>query len=367
MPRILFATWDGGGNLPPALGVARELKARGHEVTFIGHAALREQVEAQGYELTAYATAAVWRSTEPFGPDILRKVFLDPGIGVEVAAAAGAADLTVVDCLLHTATARLQAARRRHALLFHMFFARPLETWSAGPPAELAAADGVNPPELWRAADRLLVATLPELDPAAGADLLPSNGVYTGPVWPDPAGFLRAATEPRILVSLSTIHQPGQLEALQRVLDALEGLGVPATLTSGPAIDPAALRAPAGVDVRRYVPHAELLSRATLVVGHGGHSTTTAALGYGLPLLIIPMSEQADQRMVAGVVEGKGAGLSLDKTASATEIRAALERLLREPAYARAAERLGERIRARDGAVEAADQLEALLPVSRSA
>ena len=38
MADILFVTWDGGGNLPPAIGIGRELRSRGHEVRFIGHA-----------------------------------------------------------------------------------------------------------------------------------------------------------------------------------------------------------------------------------------------------------------------------------------------------------------------------------------
>jgi hypothetical protein len=29
MASILFVTWDGGGNLPPALGIAAELRERG--------------------------------------------------------------------------------------------------------------------------------------------------------------------------------------------------------------------------------------------------------------------------------------------------------------------------------------------------
>ena len=29
MPNIVFVTWDGGGNLPPAIGIAAELQRRG--------------------------------------------------------------------------------------------------------------------------------------------------------------------------------------------------------------------------------------------------------------------------------------------------------------------------------------------------
>ena len=37
MAEILFVTWDGGGNVPPAVGIAEELKNRGHRVRFLGH------------------------------------------------------------------------------------------------------------------------------------------------------------------------------------------------------------------------------------------------------------------------------------------------------------------------------------------
>ncbi len=46
MADILFVTWDGGGNVPPALGIARELQAQGHAVRFLGH-------EIQAQELAA--------------------------------------------------------------------------------------------------------------------------------------------------------------------------------------------------------------------------------------------------------------------------------------------------------------------------
>ncbi|MDX6685878.1 MAG: hypothetical protein QOF86_2006, partial [Baekduia sp.] len=38
MASLLFVTWDGGGNVPPALGIAAELETRGHDVAFLGHA-----------------------------------------------------------------------------------------------------------------------------------------------------------------------------------------------------------------------------------------------------------------------------------------------------------------------------------------
>ena len=35
MSRIAFVTWHGGGNLGPALAIARELQRRGHRAAFL--------------------------------------------------------------------------------------------------------------------------------------------------------------------------------------------------------------------------------------------------------------------------------------------------------------------------------------------
>ena len=49
--RVLFAVADGGGNIPPQLAVTRALRTRGAEVEFIGHAAVRRKVEADGFPI----------------------------------------------------------------------------------------------------------------------------------------------------------------------------------------------------------------------------------------------------------------------------------------------------------------------------
>ena len=44
----LFTTWDGSGNVPPELSLARGLIARGHQVTLLGDPTLRPDAEAAG-------------------------------------------------------------------------------------------------------------------------------------------------------------------------------------------------------------------------------------------------------------------------------------------------------------------------------
>jgi UDP:flavonoid glycosyltransferase YjiC (YdhE family) len=100
---------------------------------------------------------------------------------------------------------------------------------------------------------------------------------------------------------------------------------------------------------------------ASLVVGHGGHSTTMRALAHGVPLLILPMHCILDQGMIGKAVAAAGAGRVLPKTASAEEIRSAVRSLLKDPSYRRAAGATGARLRSPNGALAAADELEGLL------
>ena len=37
MSKILFVTWPGGGNQPPAIGLAQQLHRDGHETVFAGY------------------------------------------------------------------------------------------------------------------------------------------------------------------------------------------------------------------------------------------------------------------------------------------------------------------------------------------
>jgi hypothetical protein len=57
MSRIVWACWDGGGNLTPSLGIAAELTERGHTVHFFGRDEMVNRVEAAGLPATALSQA----------------------------------------------------------------------------------------------------------------------------------------------------------------------------------------------------------------------------------------------------------------------------------------------------------------------
>jgi len=63
--RFLLATWDGGGNVPPELGVARRLVAAGHAVHVLGDPTLEADALAAGCTFSPWGRAPHRRNFEP--------------------------------------------------------------------------------------------------------------------------------------------------------------------------------------------------------------------------------------------------------------------------------------------------------------
>ncbi len=360
MAEILLVTWDGGGNVPPALGIAAELVRRGHSVRVLGHAQQREVVEAAGHRFVAYRHARRWSALDRNGAWAFFAMFTDPGPGQDVREALPGADLVLVDCMSLGALKAALDSGLPVVVLVHTFYRYLAQNWARGPIGLLARLRGLAPQPMWDRADAVLVAADAELDPA---ESLPPNVEHIGPVQPA-AGPRAAATGTHVLVSLSTITYPGQPAALQRIVDALGTLRLPATVTTGPSIDPDSIRAGSDVVVVRRADHDDVLQQASLVVGHGGHGTTMRALGHGVPLLVLPMHPMLDQPMIGKAVTEAGAGLTLKAKASSEAIATAVRSLLDDPAYRTAAASIAARLAKQDGAGSASDRIEALLKPS---
>lgn len=107
---------------------------------------------------------------------------------------------------------------------------------------------------------------------------------------------------------------------------------------------------PANTHVEQWVPQNDVLAHAAVVVCHGGSGTTVGALASGVPLVICPLF--ADQSLNGRVVQANGVGLVVGDCeqeggglrslgpVDVVPLRQAVERVLGEPAYRRAAERI---------------------------
>jgi len=416
--QVLQVVWDGGGNAPMQLGIARALVAGGNEVRILASSSLRERVEATGsafvpfqrapdISMSSKETDSVrdWGARTPLGSTARfrdRLIFgpaLDFALDVLDELQRHPADVVAFDYLLLGAAVGAEKAGIPMAALIHNPY--PLPTAGVPPfglglmPARgvpgrvrdgvlrvaskrllgpgLDALNGarrqleLQPLDRYdaqlRRCDLLLVLTIPDLDFGSNADL-PPNVRYVGPVLDsaEPHGSAGADWQttdgrPFVVVSLGTTYQR-QDGLASRVARALGELPVRALLTTGPAVDPDEIVPPVNVDVRRFVPHVEVMPHADLVVCHGGLGTVHAALAHGVPLICIPHGrDQGDN--AARVVEA-GAGLRVSRIASAGRIRSALQRALADESLRPAARRLELAIRHLDGTAGAVQELETL-------
>lgn len=357
MTRYLLATWSGGGNLPPALAIAAELVRRGDTVRVIGHDDQRTAVEAAGLPFEPYPTGRQWVGSQGSNPVAMFRVFHDVAMGADTVASIqrDPVDAVIVDCMLLGVQSEVQAAGVPTIVIAHSFMSF-WHRWRRNPLTRAFSARlGVRADRLWDAATSVLVTALPELDSASTESGGPT---WIGPIVPTESA---PSTGEAVLVSLSSVNLPGQRRVLQRAIDAVAELGLPLIVTTGPAIDAAGLRLPAGAEVHRYLPHPEAMRRARLVIGHGGHGTTMTAIAHDLPLVMIPLHPMIDQPMVAAAVERAGAGIALRKSASSATIAAAVRRVIDEPGYGAAAARLGADIRTTNSVARASELIEQAL------
>ena len=168
-----------------------------------------------------------------------------------------------------------------------------------------------------------------------------------------------ATVKPLALVTLGTANA----DVSGRFLTAcVQALGKLATDVQGVVADPAGLltgSAPPGVLVARRIPQLQLIRRAALVVCHGGHNTVCESLWYGVPLVVAPIRD--DQPVLAQQVLDAGVGrrLRFDR-ATAQDIGEAVLGVLREPDYAARAREIGTSFQRAGGALAAARHLESL-------
>ncbi|WP_207453383.1 glycosyltransferase [Herbiconiux sp. SYSU D00978] len=106
---------------------------------------------------------------------------------------------------------------------------------------------------------------------------------------------------------------------------------------------------PANARVARFIPHDALLPYVDVMVTNGGYGGVHEALGRGIPLVAVGVSE--DKPEVVARVKWSGAGIGM-RTArpSARALRRAVRRLLAEDSFARRAAALGAEIAAAPGA-----------------
>jgi UDP:flavonoid glycosyltransferase YjiC (YdhE family) len=396
---VLVTLWDGGGTVPAELGVVRRLVARGHAVTVLADPPMAAAVAAAGAGFRSWREAPHRRTAAdrdivddvscrtPLGvlDRLLSRLIAGPAAAiardVRSELARRPADVVVVSGALLGAVAAAESLGVPSVVLCANVYPRPTtglppfgsglrpatgplgrvrdrvlprivnRLWNRGlPPLNAARRSlGLEPLgdlwQQWDRASRVLVLTSPAFDLPAR---LPANVRYVGPVLEDPHWVapveLPPGRDPLVVVGLSSTHMRSTAGVLRRIVAALAELPVRAIVSTGPAVDPADVPGATNVAVVRSAPHRELFPHASVVITHAGHGTLLKALAAGVPTLCLPMGRDQEDNVVRAARHG--AVLRLRPTARPEQIAGAVRRLLDEPAFRLAAQRIGERLRA---------------------
>jgi UDP:flavonoid glycosyltransferase YjiC (YdhE family) len=89
---------------------------------------------------------------------------------------------------------------------------------------------------------------------------------------------------------------------------------------------------PPNVILERFVPFSQLVHKLSVAITHGGAGSVHAALSYGVPLVVLPLT--ADQFEVAARCAWTGAGVRLDaRDCTPEQLRAAVRTVLADPSF----------------------------------
>lgn len=381
MAKFLWACFDGGGNVPPSLGIARSLVDRGHEVVFAGRPEMTQRVRPAGFralELTQSYHDADRYAWHPRGR--LFSYLTSPSVGEELLdlAKTESPQVVVIDAMFGAALDVAPRFGLPTAVMLHTFLHRTIEGWQVLMRGESEARErsGFGPlpslADMWSTTDLFHANSLEQLDCAPKVRW--RNVRHGGPILADDPRAVRVGTShdyddssPLVLVSFSTEPEQRSLSKLQRTLRALADLPVRVLATTGGSVDPAELDVPGNAHVVSFAQHGPVLARASLVVTHGGHGTTMRALSHGVPIVCVA-GQAADQKGVAALdqpciaafLEERGLGRGLTADVSPDDIRAAAAGLLDDPACRANLDQVSALLRRTDGPGLAADRIIAL-------
>jgi UDP:flavonoid glycosyltransferase YjiC (YdhE family) len=231
--------------------------------------------------------------------------------------------------------------------------------------------------------DRTLVVGMPETDPLPEG----TRVAYVGPIlWqrpgaglPDWVGGLSRekpviwvyAGNPRYLPFRTPMDSDVILDACVAALAGEPGWQV--VLTTGHHTLPRKLLPlPAHFRCASFVPGLAMAERSDLLIHHGGYGSCQTGLYTGTPAVIIPnySERESNARRVAAAGAGDvvlpvGDGTG-KRRVPVEQLRAKVQQVLADPAYARNARRAGEKLRAYGGAPEAARLIEDVALGSRT-
>lgn len=387
MSKIVFFCIPAHGHTNPTLGVVKELIARGHQVWYYSYSSMEEAIRAAGAvfvpcdaydpqtDLTpeggerigkdlAFSTRLIVDMTLALDDAVLRDMeALEPDVivadsmafwGKLIARKLGVPFVSSTTTFAFNRASSQVMKGSQGAGLWPLLKALPkinrslAKLRAKGYPVKSVLDIIANDNDT-----ETIVYTSPAFQPCA--DTFSDKYHFVGPSMRPAGEPLPPSPLPTVYLSLGTVVNK-RPDFYKNCLSALTGRPWRAILSVGELVDPGALGPlPPNVSVQRRVDQMAVLAAADGFLTHCGMNSVSEALWYGVPLLLFPQTPE--QAGVAARVRELGAGLLLESD-TPQAIGAALDRLLGEESFRKAARALSEDLRRCGGAPEAARVIE---------
>lgn len=389
MAKIVFFSIPAYGHINPTLGLVRELTARGHQVRYYSYEKFRSRIEAAGAN---FISCDGCDAQLGLSPEEGARIALDPAFSIHVLVETTLALDAMVcremeterpDCIVADSMA---AWGKAAALKLKIPFVSSTTTFAFNRESAkimkqslrqalklLCSLPGINRDirRLQRVGypiksflqlisnDRdteTIVYTSPEFQPCA--ESFSEKYSFVGPLVIPPESSFRKKGKKLIYVSMGTVNND-MLELYSNCIKAFGNTETELLISAGESFDISSLGPlPENVRVERWVEQTAVLKETDVFISHCGMNSASESLYFGAPVLCYPQT--AEQRAVATRISQLGAGIVLP-SASAKDIRAGVNLLIKDDNYRLNAEKIGESFRRCGGAAAAADKIERLI------
>ncbi|MEE0111346.1 MAG: macrolide family glycosyltransferase [Oscillospiraceae bacterium] len=386
MSRIVFFCIPAHGHTNPTLGVVRELTARGHEVLYYSYTPFREKIEAAGARFIACdAFDAEQRLTQEEGTRIGSDLALSTRVLVDTTLAlddmvCAEMERLKPDCIVADSMAVWGKAVAMKlgipfvcsttTFAFNQHSAKIMKQ-SVGQMVSMMFSMPKISKQIKRLQDRgypvksildiisnddnthTIVYTSPQFQPCA--ETFSDKYAFVGPSIRPAAGEVEKTGEKLVYISMGTVNND-MLPLYRNCIEALKDTPYQVILSVGGQVDPAQFgKLPENIAVYPSVDQIAVLEKADVFLSHCGMNSVSESLYHSVPLVMLPQT--SEQGGVAVRTAQLGAGIRLEKT-TPQAIRAAVETVLKDPAYRKNAAAIAAGFQACSGPKGAADKIE---------
>ena len=386
MSRIVFFCIPAHGHTNPTLGVVRELTARGHEVLYYSYTPFREKIEAAGARFIACdAFDAEQRLTQEEGTGIGSDLALSTRVLVDTTLAlddmvCAEMERLKPDCIVADSMAVWGKAVAMKlgipfvcsttTFAFNQHSAKIMKQ-SVGQMVSMMFSMPKISKQIKRLQDRgypvksildiisnddnthTIVYTSPQFQPCA--ETFSDKYAFVGPSIRPAAGEVEKTGEKLVYISMGTVNND-MLPLYRNCIEALKDTPYQVILSVGGQVDPAQFgKLPENIAVYPSVDQIAVLEKADVFLSHCGMNSVSESLYHSVPLVMLPQT--SEQGGVAVRTAQLGAGIRLEKT-TPQAIRAAVETVLKDPAYRKNAADIAAGFQACSGPKGAADKIE---------